>query len=342
MSEQPETTIDREYLLRVREEFARAKAESSALRRPMDDGTRETTNPVVTYDFTAFGCEPEAAIELLRKYCKIWDFQQEKTSTDRLHLQGRFHLKVKERLVGVAKKFPGWHLSVTSKASRNDAYYVTKEDTRVAGPWSSADPEPAYIPRHIRRISELRPWQQYIVDHAKDDEERTVNVIVDTAGNIGKSTLASYCGSHGLGRMLPFCNDFRDLSRMVMDTPTSNLYLIDMPKAIKKDKLAQFYAGIEQLKNGYAFDDRYAFREKYFDNPMVWVFTNTVPDFDLLSADRWKLWSIVDDQLCPFVTTVEVNPLTPNIRLTLNVRGEPEIMSTHESIYGALVRGHII
>lgn len=81
-----------------------------------------------------------------------------------------------------------------------------------------------------------------------------------------------------------------------MDAPTSKLYLFDLPKALKKEHLYQFFAGVEEIKNGYAYDDRYSFKEKYFDCPNIWIFTNTAPDRLMLSADRWRFWQI-DDQM---------------------------------------------
>src|SRR5690606_24730073 len=73
-----------------------------------------------------------------------------------------------------------------------------------------------------------------------------------------------------------------------------------IPKAIKKDQLCQFYAGIEEVKNGYAFDDRYKFREKWFDCPSIWIFTNKLPNLAMLSADRWKIWRVVDNKLIKY------------------------------------------
>lgn len=254
-------------------------------------------NAVACYDFTCFIEDVDVVRNLLKSYCKKWDFQQEQCpTTQKLHFQGRFKLKVKERAAGVRKKFFGWHITITSEENIGNVYYVTKEDTRVAGPWSSDDVE-RFIPRQIREIERLKPWQQSIIDDANVWDTRHINVIVDLTGNIGKTTLCSYAGVHGIGRKIPYSNDFRDIMRMVMDTPTSRLYLFDMPRALKKDQLYQFFAGVEEIKNGYAFDDRYKFREKWFDCPNIWIFTNVVPDIALLSRDRWRLWHINDDLL---------------------------------------------
>ena len=85
--------------------------------------------------------------------------------------------------------------------------------------------------------------------------------------------------------------------RIICDTPTASAYLIDMPRALKKDKLFGFYSALETLKDGYAYDDRYRFVEKVFDCPNIWVFSNCMPDPDMLSIDRWRIYSVVNNSL---------------------------------------------
>jgi len=84
---------------------------------------------------------------------------------------------------------------------------------------------------------------------------------------------------------------------MVCDMPTSSSYLFDMPKSQNKDRLYGFFSGVETLKDGYAYDDRYVFKEKIFDCPNIWIFTNKLPEEDYLSKDRWRFWSIEDETL---------------------------------------------
>lgn len=82
------------------------------------------------------------------------------------------------------------------------------------------------------------------------------------------------------------------MMRMVMDTKKMRIYIIDLPRAMKKEHLFQFFSGIETLKDGYAYDDRYKFKEEYFDSPNIWVFMNIIPEESYLSTDRWKIWRI--------------------------------------------------
>lgn len=86
---------------------------------------------------------------------------------------------------------------------------------------------------------------------------------------------------------------------MIIDRiPNQNgIVIIDIPKAMTRSDQSQLYAAIEQIKNGYAYDARYKYRERWFDCPCIWVFTNQKPDEDLLSADRWVYWKVENNEL---------------------------------------------
>lgn len=236
----------------------------------------------------------------LKEYCKKWCFQKERgEQTGYEHYQGRFSLKIKDRLETIKNKCPfkDIHLSITSNENRKNNFYVIKDDTRIEGPWKDDDPTESirYIPRQIREITTFRPWQMDIYNLLKTWDPRSIHIIIDTRGNNGKTILKTYCGVHNVAKTIPFCNDYKDIMRMVMDMPKVGAYIIDMPRAIKKEKLYQLFAGIETIKDGYAYDDRYTFKDEYFDCPGILVFTNNCPDLTLLSQDRWKLWKISED-----------------------------------------------
>ncbi len=260
------------------------------------------TNAVTCYDFTRPSKEMTHTemCKILSKHSKKWTFQSERgTETGYEHYQGRFSLKVKKRLKQVITLLgdPKFHVSITSTANKDNDFYVTKDDTRIEGPWSNKEYEEIYIPRQIREISKLYPWQEKIIEISKVWDTRHINIIVDTVGNIGKTTLKTYIRCHRIGRCLPFCNNYKDIMRMVCDMPTSKMYVLDMPRAIDKERLGALYSAIESIKDGYAYDDRYSFKEKIFDCPNIWVFTNTVPDLTYMSPDRWKFWEIKDGLL---------------------------------------------
>jgi len=245
------------------------------------------------------------SLEFVKKYfnafAKKWVFQGECGGTTGFnHWQCRVSLKVKKTLVLFQAHmreagFEGYiNISPTSNENAKNTFYVMKEETRTSGPFSSDDEE-VYIPRQIREMGPLYNWQQHVVDNANIWDTRSVNLVINPGGGVGKSCLKGYMRAMRIGRPIPFVNDYKDLCRMVMDLPTSRCYLIDIPRAIRKEHLFQLFAGIESLKDGYAYDDRYTFKEKYFDCPNIWVFSNKLPDITLLSRDRWKLWVINEE-----------------------------------------------
>lgn len=262
------------------------------------------TNPICVYDFTIpfDRVDLKELINKLNKHSKKWAFQQEVGASGYDHWQGRLSLKVKKRRDEVIAL---WNLkatrfSPTSNANKKNDFYVLKEDTRVDGPYLSTDYEEIYIPRQIREISGLYPWQAKVIELSKVWDTRHIDLIVDPVGNVGKSILKGWMRSYRTGRVLPYANNYKDLLRMVCDMPTSTCYVIDMPKAIDKEKLGSLYSAIETIKDGYAYDDRYKFTEKVFDCPNIWIFTNVVPDMSYMSQDRWRFWSIVNKKLVPY------------------------------------------
>ncbi len=70
-----------------------------------------------------------------------------------------------------------------------------------------------------------------------------------------------------------------------------------MPRAIDKEKLNSLYSAIETIKDGYAYDDRYSFKEKVFDCPCIWVFTNVIPESHFFTDDRWKFYTVIGNEL---------------------------------------------
>ncbi|QMW68797.1 replication-associated protein [Crucivirus-312] len=254
---------------------------------------------VYRYDFTSYFDDIEECKKFLRTHCSKWTFQQEKCpSTGKLHLQGRVSLKTKKTLKSAALLFKALnnaHISKTSKNCTDDAY-VMKNESRVAGPWKHDDKPPPYIPIQLR-ITEFLPWQKAVIEQLLNF--RKINMVLDKKGNIGKTTLVGNLCCQNKARQIPFCNDFKDIMRMMMcmeeDHGSCPLVFIDLPRAIKKDHLYQMYSGIEVIKGGYLFDDRYHLKFKYIDSPNIWVFTNVEPEWSFMSSDRWIVWEVNKD-----------------------------------------------
>lgn len=271
------------------------------------------THQLYVWDFTYFLPEDnmwtiDRSRNYLKEISKTYCFQLEKgEESNKLHYQGRFSLKSKMRHATLVKQFneAEWNnvcLSPTSEVNKTNMFYVMKPESRVDGPWSDKN-EPMFIPRQFQEVIDkgLKPWQRHIVEDVEFDS-RIINLIYDPKGGIGKTSVMGILGSQGLAEILPPLNDYKDLMRMVCDLPTAKKYIIDMPRAINQTKVEGLYSALENIKAGWVFDDRYSTKRKWFDSPILWVFCNRLPNMDLLTTNRWKIWVVNNqDELQPYV-----------------------------------------
>ena len=247
------------------------------------------------WDFTLWGEHDAKSIkELLSKIAKRWAFQQEAApSTGQLHYQGKMELFERQRGESVVRSFAecgfGYvHLERSYDIGNFD--YVTKSQTRVAGPWKWDD---IVIPDWLAdEQPNWYPWQAEVLSWKKDS--RSVHLIIDTIGNTGKSYLSNWLAVRGKAVKIPVLKSHKDVMRAICDRPTKEIYFLDVPRAEKLND--EMMAAIESIKDGHAFDDRYRFTETWFDPPVVIIFTNEAVNAEALSKDRWKRYRITQDR----------------------------------------------
>ena len=265
------------------------------------------TSPVAGWDFT-ISKEKFPDLNVLQKtlteWFKHWVFQGEEGEGGYQHWQGRGSLIKKKRKSEIVAQcngfFPGVHWSPTSTEvhAGQNFNYVLKADTRTDGPYSDKDyEEPPPLTRQLKGFmeQELRPWQEKVMEIMTSYNERSITLILDQVGNSGKSIFAEYMEYKKLGYEVPPMRLMEDIMQCAMGIKAQRCYMIDMPRAMKKDKLGDFYAGLEALKNGVMYDKRYSFKKRRIDRPQIIVFTNTLPDWELMSKDRWEVYEITKD-----------------------------------------------
>ncbi len=261
-----------------------------------------STNSLAGWDFryTAEGLTKDDIIEQLKGIAKHYVFQLEQGDSGYLHYQGRISLIKRRRhaerhILLKLFKSPPQFLQPTSNPEhyKGDAFYVMKEDTRIDGPWKDTD-EVKELTRQLREfaVMDYRPYQESLVKMATIFDMRKIDLIYDPDGNIGKSIFAEHLEYLGIAEEIPPMRLMDDIFAWVATRPIKGCYLVDMPRGMKKDKLGDFYSGIEVIKNGVAYDKRYKATKIRFDRPRIFIFTNMLPKFNLMSKDRWNVWKI--------------------------------------------------
>ncbi len=257
-----------------------------------------------TYSDEIFPNKIKSIREWFAGIAKKYVFQIEKGDSGYIHLQGRISLIKKRRkpeLLNIFRnttsKIAPMFLEPTVKEEHKKlAFYVLKEDTRIAGPFADTD-EVKVLTKQLSIFQgyTLRPYQQSIIEKSQEFCMRTIDLIYDTTGNCGKSMLSEYMEYLGLSEEVPPFRLMDDIFQWVCTRPIKKSYIVDMPRGMKKDRLGDFYSGIEVIKNGVAYDKRYHATKIRFDRPRIFVFTNTLPNLALMSQDRWKIWVVDHD-----------------------------------------------
>lgn len=259
------------------------------------------TSPVANWKFRC-NSDPwtsDSIREWLKLYAKDWCFQFEKGDSGYLHFQGGFSLVKKRRKTELMKLFTEIPIfNYLEPARIKEEIYECKADTRIEGPWRSTDVSKR-IPRQFQINGDYLPFQQSIIDMVYEFEGRRVDLIYDEKGNRGKSTMACHCEILHNCIDSPPLNDFNDIISACYDEietmkETPRGIFFDLPRAMDKTRLHGMISAFEQIKKGKLFDKRNHYKKIWIDSPRVIVFSNWVPNLNLLSSDRWQLWEITD------------------------------------------------
>lgn len=145
---------------------------------------------------------------------------------------------------------------------------------------------------------ELRPWQGQVISMLKEQDDRSVQVIVDEDGNHGKTVLAKYLQINRICQYVPPMGEAMDLMAFAMAKPSKG-YVFDMPRSETIKQKKGMWSAIEQIKNGYLYDKRYKYQDMWIEPPKILVIANEEPPLDALSHDRWHLyrfekWGYID------------------------------------------------
>jgi len=221
-------------------------------------------------------------LEFFDNNAKKYRIQEEIGQNGTPHLQGCVMFDKEMRSTQWDKASKG-HYEAIKGTWEQAVTYCSKTETRSGKEWSKG------IPRPIRIISELYPWQKEAekILTSPDYNDRTVHWWYETTGNVGKSQFsrymvvkhkALYCGS----------GKYADIINMVFNTDMDECRAIifDIPRAQGANVS---YAAIEAIKNGIISNTKYETGQKVFNPPNIMVFSNSPAKVEELSADKWSI-----------------------------------------------------
>lgn len=260
-----------------------------------------------TWDLVAFK-DPNKVLAWLRPRCQDFVIQLECTDRDgpvaNWHYQGFIKLEKKKRAKQLAvswnEELPGVQISPASNAGKDALKnYCMKDDTRHAGPWGKRR-----IPtfKDVPKESGLLPWQTELLRKLKEEpDNRSILWIWCPNGNSGKTTMAKFMA---LRYQAKYATPAKggDILYFVSEVPNELIYIFGKPRTQGKsiDK-TELYQALESVKDGFFMNSKYKCSQVLMDSPHVVVFANEKPDFNLMSADRWRVHEIVGQNLVPSI-----------------------------------------
>lgn len=176
------------------------------------------------------------------------------------------------------KAFPKAHIeeaSDTWEYERKEGHYWRSEDT---------------VEIHRTRFGELRSNQSRILRNLDKQDDRELDVIIDTVGKTGKSWLCRWLYEQGKGFYVPpTCKSEQAIIQFVASGyKGEQIIVIDIPRSTRWH--SGLYVALEQIKDGLVFDTRYHSTTRDIHGAKVLVLTNSMPKVDKLSYDRWRLY----------------------------------------------------
>lgn len=271
------------------------KSKKSAPSAPKKVGN---TKPSSSYwwSFTINNYSP-LDIEKIRSSSDIdkYVFQEEIGDNGTQHLQGTVRWVCKKRL----KTIQNWEKQVEisnkghwekNKNNKHCIMYCSDPDKRA--PTGQMWSQGILVPKPLRLIYELRPWQLKVWNIVKHEcmDDRTIHWVYDRPGKGGKTVFGKWlCAKHN-GLMVG--GKAKDMHFGVADSMEKEgcappIIIINIPRASTKIS----YEGLESIKDGIFFSAKYKSTMCMFNSPHVVVFANFLPENigEKLSLDKWNI-----------------------------------------------------
>ena len=147
----------------------------------------------------------------------------------------------------------------------------------------------------------LRLWQHKVISFIDAPHLRQVIWIVGTRGNEGKTFLQNYISNYyGSRRVVAtdIAGRKKNIAHYLAKLPLEckDIFLFNHPASASE---AVAYDLLEDIKDGRTRSDKYSTEQVMFKTPnTVMVFSNEHPRTEALKKDRWRIYEIIDEELC--------------------------------------------
>lgn len=257
--------------------------------------------------------DPVQVVRVFREFCSDYTFQEEVSSNGMKHFQCAFKTKIRKmqqtvlndiareldyplNLVEVdrSQDFAAAvnYCSDKSKRSENSAVYTTNTSLKYS------ESDIIFLDDKANRY----PWQNKFMFEFFDESEvnfktpddRTIYWVQDSAGNSGKSKFAKWLVRRYPNSTKIAFGTSTQLRASVIDEGSQQFYILDIPRTLgSDDSMSSVISVIEDIKNGYVKSGMYGkSAELFIEPPHIVVLTNKECPTNLLSEDRWRVYSI--------------------------------------------------
>ncbi len=248
-----------------------------------------TMNPAIKWVFT-FNNYNDKDYKTIKKlcsvYCRMAVIGKEVGEQGTPHLQGYIEFKTKARPKSKFKFTDKIHWE-KAKGSKEDNYvYCTKDGDfwTLNMNWE--------LPYDISLS--LLPWQNYIVNRMDTAiNDRTIYWVWDKEGCKGKTLLAKWLFLKR-ENVVVLSGKAADMKHGIVDYKKNTgclprIVIINIPRSTL-DYVS--YTGIEEIKDMFFYSGKYEGGMICGKNPHVLIFANEEPQYDKMSADRWKVYNV--------------------------------------------------
>jgi len=244
-------------------------------KKRIDNRPNRAKNWILTWNNYSMENYYELLVSISSFNCK-YIIGKECGASGTYHLQG--YIESPKKLRWSEFKLPKEiHWEVAKGTREENIEYCSKENNYVC----------VYEFEPLKIIEKLHKWQSDIEQLYYDRPDgRTVHWYYDKKGGKGKSSFCKYMYVHyGTttiqgGKMADIMNiiyNMKDVGKMI---------LIDIPRA-SGGKISE--SAVECILNGMITNTKYETGKKVFNPPHVVIFSNSMPELENMSANRWNI-----------------------------------------------------